>query len=136
MCGLTYFTVRETLGLPNETGKERKSFFAPHRRKSFPVYKALIKPSGEWHPPRTTRPTVQHGLLHMQTNTNGQNAHKCLDPRGSLCLTGALSCSHGSAAVRPQTALNGTSDLIRSVFEYKSNTSIGSFSFFFEHWLD
>lgn len=47
MSALTYFTVRDTLGLPNETGKEEKSFFAPHRGKPFPVYKALIKPSGE-----------------------------------------------------------------------------------------
>lgn len=96
---LTYFTVRDTpeLQMKQEKGKKKKEncFFSSYRTKSFPVYTALVDPSGEWH---FLRPAVKHGLIHMQTNTNGQNAHKCLDPCGSLCFshshTGALSHSH------------------------------------------
>lgn len=84
---LTYFTVRNTLRL--QMKQKKKCFFALHRTKSFPFYMALIKPSGEWHFPG---PTVKHGLLHMQTNTHGQNACKCLDPRSSLFLSHSHLC--------------------------------------------
>lgn len=85
---LTYFTVRNTLRLQMKQ-KKKKCFFALHRTKSFSFYMALIKPSGEWHFPG---PTVKHGLLHMQTNTHGQNACKCLHPLSSFFLSHSHLC--------------------------------------------
>lgn len=83
---LTYFTVRDTLKLQMKQEKEKRKTcsLSLHRTKSLPVYTALIKPSGEWHFPA---PAVKHGPIHMLTNTNGRNGHKCLDPCGSLCLS-------------------------------------------------